>query len=154
MKMKAKFTIAKNEKIILTTNYLTNGHWAITRKAATYQNSMPDPIKKLITMPHGKYVFGISGEREDTDETYYNNLITGMTKNRLGYLPIPEITMAQVNKEGIVTAFCINEQVGIGPKYFPLLSMGNAYYRKHDPIIITSGEIDDETLALVMPMKL
>lgn len=152
-----KFTIGK-ERLHITENILSNGHWLVTRYAAQSPVA-PKALKPLLSAING---------------TYYDGLVNGVSvpttpdmaqviPKRDGYLPLLEqsqgVEFRADTDEVLAYKFqpqCGSFTIGVATKYVPMLRLGFAHARDAlSPIIVLdSRDLNGELLAIVMPMRL
>lgn len=153
--LQPKFTVGRSDRLYITEKYLCNGHWLVTRDCAA--NIMgPKALKPLLSVQHGTYFDGLSGgkSKDETPDT------AQAIPKRDGYelLELDPVGVEFKNSDWIGAYVFQGKgfRVGVAPQYVPLLRMGRAFAKDHTgPIIVLGGDsLNDELVAVVMPMRL
>lgn len=152
--MKPKFTIGA-ERLHISEKYISNGHWMLTRDAIKSPMA-PKPLSPLLSCLNGTYYNGIKGGRDQETTPDFASIIP----IRDGFKPLsdePTRVKFRYNDEIESYVFaCDSFEIGVNPKYVPLLRMGCAHAKdSHSPILILSDKtLNGDLIGLVMPMRL
>lgn len=152
--MKPKFSIG-SDRLYITDKYLSNGHWLVTREIAK-SHVAPTALKPLLSCLNGGYFNGLKGGR-DTEATPEMDHIV---PKRDGYLPLsqdPARVKFRYNDEIESYVFtCGDFEIGINPKYVPLLRMGFGHAKdpKSPILVLADKSLNGDLMAVIMPMRL
>ncbi len=153
--MKPKFTLGKTERCFLTKDYFSNGRYLIPRGILSQLG-----LSKILNRQLGSYHEGIDYPMTRGETPDMNSIIP----QREGYKLLRDQPTGVKFKYGDeVQAYRFSEgselsefEIGVDPKYVPLLRLGHAHAKNAScPIIVLdSKDLNGELLAVIMPMRL
>jgi len=165
MKLEPKFKINKSDRLYITDDYFSNGHWIVARNSIQKRIDCPvsKQLQQLLCLRNGAYYDGPTGFPKE-----YSGDITRVIPKRDEYLPIID-TPAGVKFVGnAIHAYYffiqkIDEetredqsfQIYVDPSYVPLIRLGYGFAKsKLDPILILKEQdINSDLVGAVMPMR-
>ena len=169
LEMKPKFTIPKHDRLIIEKDYISNGHWMIHRRVLSLPHC-PNPLKKLEHVPLGTYQMGLSGFRHEPGDIC--KMIIPIRDSYAPLKPNP-VGVSFVGETDTIRAYLFQgemdfQKIAIAPQYVPLLRLGSIFgdFSENpvkapspggvsvNPILITDGTINDDFLAIIMPMRI
>lgn len=150
--MKPVFKVDRGEKLYIDKDYVSNGHWLVPKARIGYR--WPQALRKLLVLREGRYALGMSGGvfADPPD-------LRPFIPKREGYEPISREPLGVELQGSEVKVYVYAAgafKVGVQPRYVPLLEMGRGFAKDAtSPLLVLDGEtINDELLAVLMPMKL
>lgn len=176
--MKPTFKIDSDERIYANADYISNGHWMVSRKAAASKTA-PPALRKLAGIPAGAYPAGYSPRREARagDCPDFSGVLklaskakraiwmdgpTGVNFHRPEE-PTGKDKGKRVERDRI-TAYIFGyngepsgtQRIGIAPRYVPILRMGYAFAADERSAIRVCVAPDpaSELVAVIMPVRL
>lgn len=149
-----RFSLDRGERLYITGDLISNGHWLIKRHAALVAMA-PKPLASLLSLREGKYFDGISGglSTEDTMD------LAQVIPKREGYERLEGPQAVQFRNGDGIGAYIYQGRdfkIGVEPNYTPLLRMGYAFAKgPREPILVLDDEtLNGELLAVVMPIRI
>lgn len=154
--MQPQFKIGNSESLHITEQYLCNGHWLIDRKAIPSFNFKP--LKKVENLAYGSYSMGLGAGKTNECKVNFAQIIPERSK----YVPMSS-SPVRVEFRGPdsdeIMAYVYSfggQEIGISPKYVPLLRLGFCFARDNlSPVIVLNdSKIDSNLIGVVMPVRI
>ena len=158
--MKPKFSIRKDEKLMIGEKYFSNGHWMLGREACC-SSFAPKALAPLLNKMHGRYDFG-----DNTPTKFDESIFEAVIPKREGYREISPapIGVTFKNETEIVaykyrveaTSGQEEFEISIAHRYVPLLKMGMPFAKNADSpiLILDSDSLNGELIGVIMPVRL
>ena len=150
---KFKINLGVLDRIFVTQDYLSNGHWLVVRKNLNKEGLKM--FKPLQDKKEGTYYGKDFGDPTTPD-------MTQVIPKRDGYKPLNfEPSRVIFKNESIdISSYVYSVQdsheIGVDVTYAPLLTLGYAYSKdKNSPIIVlNSNDLNGDLIAVVMPRRI
>ena len=153
------FKLDRKQKTYIDEKYISNGHWLVTRN---FLNSpqCPKSLSSMLSLQIGVYDSGIAHPKYDTAKMPdWAQIIP----KRDGYQIITPVPSGAEFRDSsfIPTLWTLvyefpGGEIGVDPAYGQLIQSGAAFCKdpKSPIIVLDSGDLNGELLAIVMPMRL
>ncbi len=153
------FKFDRKQKMYIDEKYISNGHWLVTRNFL-YSPQCPKSLSSLLSLQIGVYDSGIAHPKYDNEKMpEWAQIIP----KRDGYQIITPVPVSSEFRESslIPTLWALvyefpGGEIGVDPAYGQLAQSGAAFAKdpKAPIIVLDSGDLNGELLAIVMPMRL
>lgn len=158
--MKPRFT-AERDKLFVTDDAISNGHWVMFKRYARLKTA-PKAFRNLLSLNRGVSEV-LSHKRVDLERDP-PDLDALVPNKRDGYFKMATAPTGVSFNHDEIAAYKFNVldgpfirfQIGIAPRYVPLLRMGVPFAKDNvSPVLILDGaDSNDVVIGMVMPVRI
>lgn len=156
--MNAKFSVTKTERLYITDEWLSNGHWAVKRDVAPHlpRHGVGKALRPLCVLQNGTYPEGMGDPISRTDKLADMNVFPKLSDEYVQIFPTKNARLREADMLEVLGFVWASKNkhvlVTIGPRYVPLLHNADKVMAKrgNGPIILM---LHEGLMGYVMPVR-